>query len=638
MSIPELLDAWLAGELSPEEEAAFEQALADDPALLRELVEQRLMDNALRVMQGDPTADQAVAVSVLGVLNGKSIDAFKTDLLKKIQAEAAQRKDEEAAARVPVEEEPADAEVLPPPPPVARRRPWRVLAAVGLAAAALFAAALSFVAPGDPAPAAGDGAFLLAAGPGATLARDGRTQPARADLPLRPGDRLALPEGVEARIAFADDTTRLDLAGPAELHFLRGGRAKRVELLRGQVMASVPKQESDFAVLAPHGEARIGEALARIETGVSVMRLDVRRGSAVLARRDGRSVRVAADHYALAGRDVELAARPLETDKPAADGPAAVAVLKQVQGEVFTFQKSPADRVPAKAGQGVLPGQSLLVAGAGGGAVVEFPDQTRLELGGETILRRLVDETDPARKTVVVERGTLAADVTRQPAGKPMTVRAKAAEVEVLGTRFVLSADAGAARLQVEEGLVTFRRSGDRKEIQVRSGFQAAVAPGTPFEAVPVPGGAQYLHVDFSSGSTEGDGVWVVDGRVVRQRRLPRQASTRLFRAESEEGVVLEATAEVGQVAAEAPGAPWGFGLAAVFRDRRVVLRSQQNTPGGSHFEFKDVTAIPFEHGREGVYRLKLRIERREGGRAVLRGKIWQGDREPDGWMIEDEL
>jgi len=66
------------------------------------------------------------------------------------------------------------------------------------------------------------------------------------------------------------------------------------------------------------------------------------------------------------------------------------------------------------------------------------------------------------------------------------------------------------------------------------------------------------------------------------------------------------------------------------------VLRSHQNTPGGSLFEFKDVTAIPFEHGREGRYRLKLRIERRPEGKAVLRGKIWQGDREPDGWMIEN--
>ena len=81
-----------------------------------------------------------------------------------------------------------------------------------------------------------------------------------------------------------------------------------------------------------------------------------------------------------------------------------------------------------------------------------------------------------------------------------------------------------------------------------------------------------------------------------------------------------------------------------MFRNRSVVLRSAQGPEGTSVFEFPGITAIPFEHGREGVYRLKLSITRRadSGGRllpeAILRGKIWQGDREPDGWMIENSF
>ena len=50
------------------------------------------------------------------------------------------------------------------------------------------------------------------------------------------------------------------------------------------------------------------------------------------------------------------------------------------------------------------------------------------------------------------------------------------------------------------------------------------------------------------------------------------------------------------------------------------------------------MSATPFEHGREGTYRLKFRVERREGRAALLQGKIWQGDREPDGWMTVKEL
>ena len=67
----------------------------------------------------------------------------------------------------------------------------------------------------------------------------------------------------------------------------------------------------------------------------------------------------------------------------------------------------------------------------------------------------------------------------------------------------------------------------------------------------------------------------------------------------------------------------WGFGLEAMFRDRTVVLRSSQGPEGTSVFEFPGITAIPFEHGREGTYRRSCSLERKRGAEAVLRGKIW---------------
>lgn len=636
MNADELLDAFLAGELDEAGQAAFDALLRETPALARELADQRLMENALGVLYGDGTADEQVRLSVLSVLHGKTDDAFKTDLLKSVLAQDAQQKRDAAEFKHPT---PSTGTPRPIPEPAIRRprrRAWGAWAAGAAAAALVAAGAVWFAAPAAPAPSA-DGAFLLSASGGVRVVRGAETLAARADMALLPGDRVAVPDGAEARLGFVDDTTRLDLRGPADLRLHRGGRGKKVELLRGTVAVDAPRQDEAFVIASPHAEARADQGRLVVEVAPAFARLDVHRGVAVLLRGDGKSIRVPADHYAVAGKDVELAVRPLVPGEPASAKPDAIAYVRKIQGDVWIFDGSPAARRPAQIGQAILEGQSIQ---ADGGAVLEFPDQTRLELGADTTLLRLLDPKDRARKDVLLERGTVLADVTKQPAEKPMWIRAAAAEVKVLGTRFLLSAEGSSARVQVEEGVVRFRHVALKKEVDVLSGFQATVAPGAPFEAAPVPGGARFLQIDLAAGTADGDGDWYADGRVLRQRKVSRDpvsgASTQLFRVNAEEGVVFEARAEVAQVT---PGAEsWGFGLAAVFEDRRVVLRSHQGTPAGSLFEFKDVTAIPFEHGREGSYRVTLRIERRGEGRAVLRGKIWQGDREPDGWMIEDEL
>jgi ferric-dicitrate binding protein FerR (iron transport regulator) len=638
----ELIDGYLAGELSDAEQAELDALLRERPELARELADQQLLENALDVLHGDGTADEQVRLSVLSVIRGKTDDAFKTDLLKKVLAEDARKKREEAEFKLPT---PPAGTSRPIPEPAIRRprrRAWGAFttAAAAAAAAALVAAGVVWFAGPSASPASTEGAFLLSASGGVRVVRGPETLSARPDMELLSGDRVTVPDGAEARLGFVDDTTRLDLRGPADLKFLQGGRGKKVELLRGALTSDFPRQDEAFVVATPHGEIRSDLGRLFVEIAPAFARLEVREGAAVLVKPDGKSIRVPADHYALAGKDVELAARPLVPGEPAAEKTEAVAVLRKVQGEVWLFTGSPADRVAARAGQGVLEGQSIFVDGARSGATLEFPDQTRLELGADTTVQRLVDPKDKLKKDVLLERGAVLADVTRQPADKPMWIRSAAAEVKVVGTRFLLAADGESAQVRVEEGVVRFRHVARKMEVEVQSGFQATVAPNAPFEAAPTPGGARYLRIDLKAGTPEGDGDWYADGRVLRQRKVSRDpasgASTHLFRVDAEEGVVLEALTEVAQVT---PGAEaWGFGLAAVFQNRSIVLRSHQNTVGGSLFEFKDVTAIPFEHGREGRYRLKLRIERRPEGKSILRGKIWQGDREPDGWMIEDEL
>lgn len=652
MTDKELIDGFLAGELDEAGMAQLEAELRANPDLVRELADQQQMEQALKVLLGDDTADQQVTVSVLSVLRADPIDSFKSDLLDAVKKEAELKRREDVAAKAPIAPPPAPevAEAVRPAPApapvrVARRRvlPWMV--AGSLAAAALVAAGIALFPAGGRSASADSHAFLLSVGPGAKLQRDGQMLPVRVDMTLVSGDRLTLDEAGETRIGFADDPTRLKLKGPAVFHFVQGGASKRVQLLKGECEIAAPMQVEPFTALTPHAELRLREGDVRLVSATEFARVEVRRGSAdFTSRRDQKTVAVAADYYAVAGKDVELVARALDRTSPSPDGPGVVAVLRRVQGEVFVFSQSPADRTPAKPGRAILEGQALLTEGPRSSVVLDYPDHTRLEIGGDTVVRRLTDEKDKARKLVTLERGALVADVAKQPAGKAMLLRTPQAEVAVLGTRFLLAAETEATRLQVEEGAVNFTRIDDRKTIQVRSGFFAVAAPGKPLDPAPLPGGVRYLDIDLNAGVTSGDGEWTVEGRTVKQSRVSRLAeggtSTLLCRAESEEkdSLVLEVVADVDQATPDTAidRGTWGFGLEAMFRDRTVVLRSSQGPEGTSVFEFPGISAIPFEHGREGTYRLKLSIERKRGAEAVLRGKIWQGDREPDGWMIEN--
>lgn len=654
MTDKELIDLYLAGELDDAARAELDAELAKNPELLREIADQQSIELALRVLLGDETADQQVTVSVLSVVRGPSVDDFKAKLMERVKAQEARKQEERAALRVlPQVEAPAEEKPASRPVPVAAgpKRPgwaWGLPIGAAAAAAVLIAVLMNRTETADSGKSR---AFLLSATPDVRVQRGDSSFAARVDMALEPGDRITTGDGGAAKIGFADDPTRVEVRAQAQLHFTRGGAAKRLELVRGEIDASVPPQTEGEPLLVTtlQAELRVREAEFRLLAAPEFSRLEVRKGAADFARRsDGRRIAVEAAQFAVAGHDLEFAARPLGPVPPGGAGPAAVAVVRRVQGEAFAFSQSPAERLPLRAGQPLLEDQGVVTEGTKSLVVLDFPDTTRLEVGPDTVVRRLCDPKDRARKHVALETGALVADVTRQPAGRPMILVTTHADARVLGTRFQIAVEAGQTRLQVEEGAVQFTQRRERESIVVRSGHYAVAAPGRPFEAVPVPGAARYLEIDLSAGAAEGDGEWSAEGRAVRQTKVSRRpdspsgspASSLLYKVDEKESVLLEATAEVHQVTPDVspgPGA-WGFGLAANFHNQNVILRSIQGAEGGSVFEFKDVKAIPFEHGREGTYRLKLRIERRPEQRALLRGKIWQGVIEPDGWMIEDEL
>jgi len=651
MTDKELIDAFLTGELDEAGMAQLEAELRDHPELVRELADQQQIEQALKVLLGDDAADQQVTVSVLSVLRADPLDSFKNDLLAEVKQEAEMRRKQEASAKVPVVPPPAPVEAKPvieivPPARVVRRRalPWVAVGAI--AAAALVALGLTLFSTTTTAPAVDSHAFVLSVGPGAKVRRGDKVLPARVDMALEPGDRLTtIEEGAETRIGFADDPTRIRMKGPATFEFVQGGTSKRIRLLKGDCEIVVPPQTEPFTAETPHSELRLTTGDVRLLSASEFARVEVRRGPADFMRRsDRKQVEVKADEYAVAGKDLDLQAKALNASTTG-DSPTVVAILKKVQGEVYVFTQSAADRTPAKSGMTLVAGQAILTEGSRSSLVVEYPDHTVVEIGGETTVSTLTDKKDKTRKLVTLDRGTLTADVAKQPAEKSMLLRTPQAEVAVLGTRFLLKAEKESTHLQVEEGAVRFTRTEDRKSIEVRSGYFAVAAPGAPLDPTPLPGGVRYIDIDLNAGVTAGDGEWTVENRVVKQARVSRLAeggtSTMLCKAEADEkeSLVLESLVKVEQTTPDTAidRGTWGFGLEAMFRNRSVVLRSAQGPEGTSVFEFPDLTAIPFEHGREGTYRLKLSIDRR-GAEAVLRGKIWQGDLEPDGWMIENVM
>jgi hypothetical protein len=150
----------------------------------------------------------------------------------------------------------------------------------------------------------------------------------------------------------------------------------------------------------------------------------------------------------------------------------AVGTFGRVNGDVLV---SSADgKAPAKAGQKLFAGQAVESTGAKSGAQVQFADGTRIELGPDTTVS---DVSETRGKRIVLARGALTAEVTKQPADQPMIVSTPHGEAKVLGTVFRLSVEAASMRLDVKEGRVRLTRSSDSKAVDVPAGCFASAGP-----------------------------------------------------------------------------------------------------------------------------------------------------------------
>jgi hypothetical protein len=138
------------------------------------------------------------------------------------------------------------------------------------------------------------------------------------------------------------DGTRLELGADTTLGELcedggKNGVGRRIVLARGALKAEVARQPSgrSMAIGTPHGEARVLGTTLRISVDGVSTRLEVTEGRVRLTRKlDGRSVDVAAGHYAVAAAGTELAPKRLPIDEILI-----VAKLGEIVGSDWTYVK-----------------------------------------------------------------------------------------------------------------------------------------------------------------------------------------------------------------------------------------------------------------------------------------------------------
>ncbi|MEY4185587.1 MAG: hypothetical protein RIT02_621 [Planctomycetota bacterium] len=116
-----------------------------------------------------------------------------------------------------------------------------------------------------------------------------------------------------------------------------------------------------------------------------------------------------------------------------------------------------------------LPAGTLRLDGEGSSCQLRFDDGTRITVSGDAEAEFAQD----SQKRLYLRRGSLTADVARQPDGQPCVIETPTARIEVIGTVFTLVADSEQTALNVERGAVRMQRLVDGHEVEVLDQRQA---------------------------------------------------------------------------------------------------------------------------------------------------------------------
>jgi ferric-dicitrate binding protein FerR (iron transport regulator) len=288
-----LSDAWVAGEISPEDLHRLDAFLASDEGLAEQLAAQRSIDTQLRVLLDSENAERRIIASVLALLRARSSEQFQSDFMREMTRRA-------APARVPTR--------------ISKGRnilDRRAFLAWSFAAAACL---LFFVWWALPEPKL-DIRLTDVSGE-VTVSRGASLFSAGAVKELRVGDIIETGTG-GAALAYLHESTRMTLKGNTVIRLASPRHGKRFELRRGEVVARVAKQPSGRPMVFVTAKANatvVGTTLSLAARRASTW-LEVGEGAVDLAPRDGRaSIRVGAGQCAMAASGLELSARPVTSE------------------------------------------------------------------------------------------------------------------------------------------------------------------------------------------------------------------------------------------------------------------------------------------------------------------------------------
>jgi hypothetical protein len=150
-------------------------------------------------------------------------------------------------------------------------------------------------------------------GDGFSILREGQSIPISAGMLLQTGDVLRTATDVTAVLNFPPEATRLTLLPETELKLAEMSRGKHFELRAGKLEASVARQRPfrPMSLKTPQAEARVVGTRFTLLAATNMTRLDVIEGKVLLTRlSDGEAVKVGTGHYATVARNTELAALP----------------------------------------------------------------------------------------------------------------------------------------------------------------------------------------------------------------------------------------------------------------------------------------------------------------------------------------
>jgi len=166
-----------------------------------------------------------------------------------------------------------------------------------------------------------------------------------------------------------------------------------------------------------------------------------------------------------------------------------------------------------------LPGGTVEGMTPGSWFELEFNDGSTVTISGNSMLTF----SDHGQKELHLKEGSVAGNVKRQPAGKPMLIYTRSAMLEVMGTRFEVEAGLAATMLNVSEGKVRVRRLSDGRTVDVPGKHRVIAAADREMLPVPVPDSVSRWRSQLHLGPDGTRGRWSpgTDAEDAKLRAVP---------------------------------------------------------------------------------------------------------------------